>query len=234
MRKILIFGSLTALMIMVTNQADAQRPGGGGGRGMGGRGGPMMYLVNKGVQEELKVTPEQKEKIDAASKESFSKMGEIFTKFKDLPKEERSEKMQAAMKEINDNAMKEIALKPEQAKRLKQIEIQQNPLATFVTNEEVAKELKITDEQKTKLKDLRETSDKDLAEMRKSGGGGKGGFNKEAQEKMAAARKEASDKALKMLTAEQLGKWKELTGEPFVVKFEFGGGRKQPAKEPKE
>ena len=84
------------------------------------------------------------------------------------------------------------------------------------------KELKITDDQASKFKGLSEDLTKESGELRK-------GFKdnpKDTQEKMSALRKEFSDKAVAALTSDQKKTWKDMTGEPFEVKFE-GGTRKK-------
>jgi Spy/CpxP family protein refolding chaperone len=205
MRKLLPVCGLLGLIVFVTTQANAQRPGGGGGFG-------GSLVSNKSVQEELKFTDEQKEKVKAVT----DKQRGSFTKLKDLSKEERAEKM----KEMFAANQKEMAaiLKPEQAKRLKQIELQQSTLRSLATDD-VAKELKLSDEQKEKVKTLNEEYRKDSAELRK-------GDRKEMAEKRAALVKETNEKAAKILTADQQTKWKEMIGTPFTVKFENPFGKK--------
>jgi Spy/CpxP family protein refolding chaperone len=201
MRKMLAACALLGLMAFVATDSNAQ-PG-----RFGGGGGTMFLLMNKGVQEEIKMTDEQKEKVNDKMKEMGPKMRELFGKGKDLTMEERA----AKMKELQEGMNKEVSaiLKPEQMKRLTQISRQQDVLTTLTTDEEAAKSLKITDAQKEKLKGIGDDMRKDMTELRKN----KGDF-KEMQEKMTALRKESKEKALKV--------WKELTGEPYEVKFELG------------
>lgn len=124
--------------------------------------------------------------------------------------------MQAVSKEFNDDATKALGevLKPEQVKRLKQIELQQRGSRAFV-DEEVQKALKLTDEQKEKIKGIAEESGK---QMRELFGGGQGN-REEAFKKMQSLRKETNDKVQAVLSDDQKKAWKELTGEPFEVRF---------------
>jgi Spy/CpxP family protein refolding chaperone len=220
MRKMLAPMALFGLIAFLTIEANAQRQGGGMGRG-----GQTILIMNKSVQEEIKLTDEQKDQVKEKMAGIQEKQKENFGKLKELSKEERGEKMAAMQKEINAEVAKELStiLKPEQSKRLKQIERQQTVLVALTNDEEVVKVLKITEEQKEKLKALNEEFTKESGELRKSGG--KDNF-KETQEKVTALRKETTEKAVKVLTTEQAAKWKELTGEPFEVKNEFGGGGK--------
>jgi hypothetical protein len=218
MRKVLAFGVLFGLMAFIASDANAQRFGFGGG-------GNLILLQNKGVQGELKLTDDQKDKLKATADEFGPKMFEIFQKGKDLSKEDR----EAKIKEIQDAANKEVKtiLKAEQMKRLTQISRQQDVLRTLTTDEDVTKALKFSDEQKEKLKGISDDVRKDMQELfqgfKKDGGTD---FT-EMQSKMTALRKEGKEKALKVLTDEQKTTWKELTGDPFEVKFDGFGKKKK-------
>src|SRR5262245_37697398 len=96
--------------------------GKGGMRGPGmmmGRGGGLGLLAVANVQEELKLSDDQKEKV----KELIKTAGE---KMRDVQDKEPEDRM-AAMKDLadsNNKALKEI-LKPEQQKRFNEIKWQQ-------------------------------------------------------------------------------------------------------------
>ena len=211
MRKIWFLALAAGIVALTVESVSAQRPG--GGRGFGGGG--FQLLANKSVQEELKLSDAQKEKIEAKAKDYRSKMQDVFAKLKDVPKDERREKMTSLMKEANAEADKAAAeiLKPDQMKRFRQIERQQQGI-TSLTSEDTAKELKLSDTQKEKLKAINEELSNDMRELFKGGGG------KDARAKITALRKEAMDKAVAVLNADQKTKWKEMTGAPFEVRFE--------------
>jgi hypothetical protein len=179
-----------------------------------------MLLMNKSVQNELKLTDEQKEKVASYQSEMAGKMREAFSKFRDLNPEEAREKLQAMMKEAttqSEKLVKEI-LKPEQARRLKQIELQQAGLRNF-TNEETQKALQLTDEQKEKLETIAEDTAKDSQEIMREAGRD---FQRaaEARKKVEALRKQAMEKANAVLTDEQKKALRDLMGEPFEVQFD--------------
>lgn len=223
MRRLLPICALFGIMAFLATDSYAQRPPfGGGGFGL---------LQNKGVQEELKITSEQKDQIAEKAKSVGGGFGD-FAKLKDLSKEEREEKMKTMAKESREKSQKAIAeiLKPEQISRLKQIERQQSVVSTLSNDEDVKKELKLSEEQIEKLKGISDDSRKEMQGLF-------GGFKdnpSEAREKMAALRKEATEKAVKVLDDAQAKKWKDLTGEPFEVKLEgrgnFGKGGTPPKK----
>ncbi len=108
-----------ALVALLAAPALAQRPG-----GFGFGGGNL--LTNKSVQEELKITKEQKEKIDEANKAVREKMQKAFQDFQDLKPEERREKFQALQKETTEMLNKAANLTAEQKKRFKEIELQES------------------------------------------------------------------------------------------------------------
>jgi Spy/CpxP family protein refolding chaperone len=196
-----------AAAALVASPAFAQPPR---GRGMQfGGGGIGMLLGNASVQEELKLTDSQKEKIkDFAAKQREARAG-----FRDLSQEERVEKNRELTKAAETFAKE--TLTPEQHKRIKQIVLQQAGVMAF-NGEEVQKELKLTDEQKEKIKTLADDMGKDMRELFQPGGGGD---FQENMKKMAALRKEYLGKAAEVLTAEQKKQWADMTGKPFEVKI---------------
>ena len=206
-------GAVLAQERQQRGQQRGQRGGfGGGGFGMGA----TFYLNQKSVQEELKLSDEQVKKL----KELSDKQREAFQGLRDLSQEERRTKMQESAK-ATQKAIGEI-LNDKQQKRLKQIELQQQG-GRALANEDVAKTLNLTDEQKKKVQTI-------LTEGRPAAGGGggqRGQLDEEARKKMEEARKARNEKILGVLNDEQKAKWKEMTGEPFTGKIEmprFGGG----------
>jgi len=203
-----------------------------GGRG-GGFGGPGMLLQNTGVQKELKLSDEQIQKIKDVTQKIQEKHKDDFAALAKVDQQERREKGQELFKTIGEETEKGLAdvLKPEQSKRLKQIGLQQRGGQAF-DDEEVQKDLKLTDDQKDKIKTLNEDARKEMREIFQNA---QGNF-REAGEKAAALRKETMEKVLALLTDEQKKAWKDMTGEPFEVRFEgtrggFGGRRGPPGKD---
>jgi Spy/CpxP family protein refolding chaperone len=169
-----------------------------------GKVNALMLLTRKPVQEDLKLTADQIQKVvEAAKKKNVERAG-----FQGLEREERDKKQAELNKESEQIAAG--ILTPEQAKRLKQISLQQQGPSGAFADEEVAKELKLTDEQKRKLKELTEET---MKEVRKAIT--PGGDREEARKKIAEFANKLNDKVLDLLTAEQKAKWKELTGTPI-------------------
>jgi TolA-binding protein len=185
---------------------------------LGSFGGAVVLVQNKGVHEELKLDNEQIEKVLAVAEKALADLKERAAKFRGLKPDEIAAKMQEEMRKINEGTYKALAsiLKPEQMKRLKQIDLQQTGSEAF-DSADVQKGLQLSDDQKAKLKDLNEAYARDRRELaRPSSGANLPGIVR----KMNALRKDYLEKAEAVLTAEQMKSWKEMTGEPFEVVLE--------------
>jgi Spy/CpxP family protein refolding chaperone len=222
MNRRLIFVSTFSVVLMMSMVAFGQPGGGPGGRGgrMGGMGGMMMgssfFLRQEAVQKELSLTDEQKEKLKEAMPAGRGPGGG-GANLRDMSEEERAKAMEERAKQAAE-AEKKIAdiLDDKQEARLKQIRLQVTGARAIIMNQDVAKELGITEEQTTKIREamtaLRE-------EMQGGGGGGPGAF--------AAMAEKGNAKVMEILTDEQKAKYKEMLGEPFDVSqipMGFGGG----------
>jgi hypothetical protein len=209
------FGKLVlacGLVALMTAPAHAQ---GRGGFGMGGGGAAL--LSNKGVQKEIKATEEQASKLTTFAEEMQGKAREAFQGFQDLSQEERREKMQAFQKTQQADIAKGLAeiLKPDQVKRFHQIQTQTAGANAFATPR-VAEALKLTDDQKAKVQTINQETMESMRGLREEFQNDREG----AMKKMAEIRKSATDKAVALLTADQKATWKDLTGDPYEVKFE--------------
>jgi hypothetical protein len=207
------------MVALLAAPAQAQRPGGFGG---GGFGGGAMLLANKGVQQELKVDEAQAGKLNALAEDMMEKQREQFQKLQDLSQEERRAKMQElsqASAATLRKGMDEI-LKPEQVKRFQQIQLQQMGILGAPVMPRVQEALNLTGEQREKFRTIQEEQQESSRQIRESAGGDFAA----AMPKLADLRKKSNDKAMAVLTDTQKAAWKDLTGEPFEVRFEPGQG----------
>jgi hypothetical protein len=199
-------------LVVIVPFVGAQRPD------RGGMGGGLAFLLGqKSVQDELKLSEEQVKNVN----ELQEKQRGAFKGFKNLSKEERRAKFEERAKE-QQKAIDGI-LKPEQSKRLKQIALQQSG-SRALNNPEVAAALKLSDDQKAKIKTIQEESFK---EMREAFGGGD---RAEARKKIEALRKATGEKVQAVLTGEQKTKLNEMMGEPFkgeIKRPEFRRGNRK-------
>ena len=220
--RLMRLGAAVVLAAGVT--AIAQPPSGGR---MGG--GPANLVGSKTVQEAIKASEEQVGKLKTWGQEytrkQFEGMKERFAELKELDEADRGKKMAEIQAGASKKAYAELAdvLKPEQVARLKQVEVQVAGAAAF-SRPEVQTALKLTDEQKDKLKDAATAYGREVRELREEMGlggfgGGKGGGRpdpakqQEFQKKQGAMTKELMTKVDGMLTADQKKAWKELTGD---------------------
>jgi Spy/CpxP family protein refolding chaperone len=221
MRKLLMTAALVTLLALPV----LAQFRGGFGRGMGGG---QNILMNKSVQDELKLDDKQKE----ALKEIRTKQQENGKKARELFKDGEGEKAKELMTKSRDETTKALdkfrdGLTSTQKKRLTECEIQvatkRNDLGIF-KNAAVEKILKLTDKQKDKIKEIQSDLEKDIREVFEEGG--KGNFKKNI-EKANNLRKDAFAKANKELTETQAKALKDAAGEKFEFKEEnpFGGGK---------
>jgi Spy/CpxP family protein refolding chaperone len=202
----------------------------GRGRGGFGGGGIGTLAQNKSVQEELKLDKDAVTKVEDALKKVNEDLKDDVAKLRD--RNTSREDRQAINKKVNEAQEKALkgVLSDKQLARLEQIRRQQQGLRVF-QDEEVAKTLKLTDDQKTKIKEIGDTLQKDITDLNPGGGGGRRG-NPENLQKIQTMRKDAMSNATKTLDDAQKKSLKELLGEPFEVKFDRGAGgrRGQPNK----
>jgi Spy/CpxP family protein refolding chaperone len=193
-------------------------------------------LNNKALQEELKITDEQKEKFKGIAEkntEATKKVGESFKeKFADAGMDKDKLKdifteFQKEMSKAGEGTKKGVleVLTDDQKKRLKQIERQFLGVRAF-QNEEIAKDLSLTDEQKSKIKGIVSEYGKDTAEVNKGFKFGDKERMAENQKKIAKLTKAAMGDIDDVLTADQRKMWKDMTGEAFdtskLFQFNFG------------
>jgi hypothetical protein len=231
MRRVCSIALALGLIAILAGQALTQEKGKGKGRGprFGAGGGMYAMLVqNKGVQKELNLTEDQSKKAADVAKEIRDKHKSEYDELQNLQDYmERFRKMGEVNRVVDQETIKAFddVLKPEQVTRLKQIELQQRgPRA--LTDPSVQTALKLTDEQKEKVRTIWQDAMSELAGLRQGGGG----FNEETRKKMAEVNKDALKSIQAVFTDEQKKTWKEMTGEPFEVKFDRppgGGGRKK-------
>jgi Spy/CpxP family protein refolding chaperone len=212
-----------ALFVAVAGGLQAQRPGGGQQRAPQPLG--VLVLTNADLQKELKITDDQKKEFK-----------DLMTKAEELNKK-RTEAMsgggrpdQAKVSELQKEAETlaadvkkagEKGFTDDQKKRMKQIDVQRMGLGAF-GNEDVMKELKLTDDQKKTLKETADATTKAMRDIRSEvTGGGQGRPTPEQQAEIAKKTEtlttETMEKVMKLMTDDQKKAYKEMTGEKFDV-----------------
>lgn len=229
-------------------QGGGQRGGGfGGGQfGQGQRGGQnfmvseSMLVQRADVQKDIKLTPEQKTKIDAINTEMREKMQAQFQGFRggqgggnnggqagtrgQIDMEAIQKQMEALQKESNDKT--KAVLTEEQWKRLGQIKVQLAGSRIFL-DEAFAKQLGLKANQKLDIQDLmdkqQEANRQIMAKFREEGAD-REKLMKDMQDNDKILRAEIE----KLLTAEQKTLLTSLEGPKFTPdpnqQGGFGGG----------
>lgn len=197
--KVLLTASLT---LGLTGFALGQR------QGPGFNNGPGRLIADPGVQKELKLTNPQLGRIRVALARVMQAHREDLAKLRDASLVERMQ----IMRVVGEDSRKAIGgiLDAKQMKRFKQILWQQGGVRVLL-DPEVQKELKITEDQREKLREVAQGALKQLQELFQ------GGNAQGAQEGVEKIRKDAQAKAEALLTDEQKKTLKEMKGEPFAL-----------------
>lgn len=228
---------LVAVAALVVLGAVALAQGGqGGGRQGGGRfgmmggrggGGPASIVSIPEVQTEIGLNDDQKKKLqefqDKQREEQRARMEEMRNSGGggggfDM---EAMRKQQAEQQAKSEKAIKEI-LTEAQWKRTYEIWVQ-NQGNRAILNEQVQKDLALTDDQKSKIKDLQtKQQEAGQAMMEKMRNGEI--QREEIQDLMTKQNQVMNDELGKILTTEQAAKLKEMGGKAFKLPERRGGG----------
>ncbi len=185
-----------------------------------GAGKPLL-LASPKVQQEIKLTPEQDQRIRTIVREAANKYEPQFRRA-GLDREQLLKVGLEAIQQTRERLNKSLPdiLTSEQMQRLDQIQIQANGILSF-KRPDVQKQLKLTLTQKlTILKigaDLKQQIDEvikdtSIAPLRRAPA---------AIRKAQDLKNAATEKAVQTLTSEQKQIWKEMNGEPFDFKLEL-------------
>jgi hypothetical protein len=181
-----------------------------------------FLLLNESVQKELKLSDEQLLKVKEVIHDVRQKHRPEMEKLRDRLK------LLETMRASGEEVLKKMdgILTAEQIKRFKQIRLQKDGLRAF-SDKEVEAALRLTEEQKSRIKALTEELSQRAKQTLEEGTGSN---FESALRKLAALRKDLLQKAVDGLTAEQKKAWKELTGEPFEIRYVSPAGRREPSK----
>ena len=161
----------------------------------------LLLLRQKSVQKELDLGADVVMKITAFTNAQSEAAGKALG----LGEGPRKAAFEKLAKE-NDKFLADN-LNAKQSKRLDQITMQFTAL-TQLTKPEIVRELKLTDDQVKKFKEMQTGARKALAEVLRSKDAGK-------SQKLAKLHQESRTKILAVLTDEQKTKVREMVGAPF-------------------
>ncbi|MBS0266819.1 MAG: Spy/CpxP family protein refolding chaperone, partial [Planctomycetes bacterium] len=207
--------------------AAAQGQGGRGGRGGAGAGfgrmGQVQLLGNPQVQKELKLADDQIAKIKEVSDASRPQRGQRGNNNNQRPTEEERA---ARRKTAEESAAKATdILNAEQKTRFQQIRIWTEGSRALTDDEDVAKKLGLTDDQKSALKTIGDESNKKRGEIAQGMRGASEEARKKITDDLAALRKSTEAECMAVLTDDQKSKFDALRGPKFELdQSAFGGG----------
>jgi Spy/CpxP family protein refolding chaperone len=198
--------------------------------------GKSLLLVQESVQAELRMTDEQKTKFKELGTKQLDEFRRMFEQlaqggnFAELRK-----KPEVLATEINKEA--ETCLNDDQKKRLHQIHLQttEQLMGLYYVlryGDTVAEELKITDEQKSKIQNAQDEMNRQLRDMLARG------FSERDQEEFRKVMEKLTKEANKLITGlldeTQTRKLKDLKGEKFKGQVQIYGFLSKPVKPKKD
>ncbi len=222
-----------ATMLVAGALAQGQGGGRGQGRGQGGRGGnqnSITGLLNRpDVQEELKITDDQKMKLTAlrpqrgAGGRGAGGAGGAGAGGAGGAAAGGARPDMAAMQKAQAEAEAKVmaVLDAGQQKRVKELFVQRAGNAAIL-NAGIAKELGITDDQKKSIAGLQKKQQEAMTALREKMAAGE--VDRTAMMEANTKNAKTMDTELgKILTSEQSDKLKGMKGAPFTFKDAAGG-----------
>jgi hypothetical protein len=167
------------------------------------------------VQEELKLSDEQKKMLEKRLQDTHQDTMQLFQKLADKEPEEREKELHAYREKAQENltAFLQGLLQEEQSKRLRQVMLQRDRLFALLGNAEITKELEITDKQRQQFGEVAQQMHKKIEPLMKEAQ--KGGNPQEIGPKIRKIRKEQEERIEALLSDAQKKQWKEILGKPL-------------------
>lgn len=179
--------------------------------------GPFMAFRAE-VQDDLKLTDEQKDKVEEHLREFIPDAMQFFQGLEGLKQEERERDLKVfrQKEQAKLTAFLKGMLKEDQRKRLHQLELQQQGAFTLLHDEAgIGKELKITQEQRKQFMAVVQDMQKKIEPLIKEAHSG--GNHDEIRPKAMKIKKEHEDQIVALLTDSQKKQWQEMLGKPLAL-----------------
>jgi len=230
MWKVAVAG-FVAIAVSATANAQGAGGAGAGGQGTGGTGtgttgaagqggiGQTPWFSNQGVREQLKISPEQYQKLEKSYADYYGRLRTGYTGLDKLSDKERSQKMNELTSTFNTDMMKSSAdiLTPEQRTRFNQLYTQYRGYDAL-NDPDIQRKLKMTDEQREQLRKYSTQYNEQMTAVYKDAGS-----NREAaMKRYDALRRQSGERINTLLNDEQRRAWRDITGEPYTFPPPFG------------
>jgi hypothetical protein len=178
-------------------------------------GGPFLVFRDK-VQEELKLSDDQKQRLMEKFAEHAQETMKVFEKIKDMKPEEREKELQSHRRQAREklSASLKEALKAEQLERLQQLELQQEGPAAL-GRPQISKALKITDGQLKQFIGVIQNMQRKIEPLMKEAQSG--GNPQEITSKVIKIRQEHQAMIEAILSDAQKKQWMDMLGKPFDI-----------------
>ena len=170
------------------------------------------------VQDDLKLTDEQKDKVEEHLREFIPDAMQFFQGLEGLKQEERERDLRVFRQKEQAKlaAFLKGMLKEDQRQRLHQLELQQQGAFTLLHDEAgIGKELKITPEQRKQFMAVVQDMQKKIEPLIKEAQSG--GNHDEIRPKAMKIKKEHEDQIVALLTDSQKKQWQEMLGKPLAL-----------------
>jgi hypothetical protein len=173
--------------------------------------GSSFLVFRDKVQEELKLTKEQKDMLEQHLRELLPDAMLFFQKIEGLKPEEREKELRAYRPKAQEKmaAVRKETLNEGQRTRLRQMELQREGL---FGDGEIWKDLQVTDEQRKQFVAVIQRMQKKIEPLLEEAR--KGGKPDEIRPKVMKMREDLEGKLEALLTDAQKKQWKEMLGEP--------------------
>jgi hypothetical protein len=169
------------------------------------------------AQKELDLSGDQKKKLERWLQETVQQSMKVFETIKDLTPQERQKEHHALQQKVRQKraAFLKKTLKEAQARRLRQLELQQEGLFALFARPELQADLKISDEQRKRFQPVMEQMHQQIEPLVKKAHAD--GNPEGIAPKIMKIRKEHERKIEAILTGAQKKQWQDLLGKPLVL-----------------
>ena len=172
------------------------------------------------MQKELNLSAEHIAKVTEIRDKLGTEMQERNTALREIEdREERSAKRTELSNEFDRKAREQLreVLSREQMMRLYQIRMQVRPIVDSLTNQYVARQLELTEEQQKKVAEIVKNMQAKQSELMRGMRDATQEQRMEVSQKLRKLRSDADENALKLLNAKQKEALEEMKGEKIEL-----------------
>jgi hypothetical protein len=170
----------------------------------------FMLLAHAPVQADLQLAQDQVQRV----RDFAARQRKVLQALAGATEAE-ARKQLADVDRASERFMSEV-LKPDQARRLRQISFQVGGPLAF-RDPDITNSLQLTADQKTKIQGIEDEARRQLRELLQAGGN-----RDDARRKALDVLNKSREKLIGLLTSEQVARWEKLIGKPFTGELPAG------------